>query len=875
MVGSTLVLFFFSSNAGDIQLSVFPWPSLFPKLVHVLLLILLGFCLFRLSEKPSGRILLTAGIGLLIDAADKSFQYFSGRSVGWLGAAADFAVILIGAGLSALSMLFLRFLKKWIQRGSSDHIRRLEGILDVAALSTVLHYAAYRFLQSTTFRIYYSDRYKTITILALAFAGVLRLAYYFLKTYWACGNEKRKALFVSLRFALALGLAVPFFAVGVLHGYRILFFFPLAAMCLYRMEPEKVFRAFFYTIGTLLLGTVLCCLSGTVSNLISPYKNVYSSYGIINTTDFAAYFVFLPLAYWCGMRTRKWYISVLFAAVSAMVALLVYRLSGSHTSLICGLMIAAFALWECVEEKLLWRFKPLGIVKKGVDLLATLAFPLIGLILIILLGNFGRQIPWALDLDELLSGRIRLTWNMYQAYGIHPLGAFIEKMHGNGGTVFNNYWNENYNYLDIGYAMLMIRYGWVISGIVCVLWEMMSFKSLRYGKNRIVFSLAVIAVHAFSEARILDMNYNVFLAMPFCAFTCIGKNETSPADSSDAAEAKTKWFSLSLGIALLGVVYLILPKALSWLRTFFALKGWNVGTRSFYSLVFCVSIVIVAYAVYKTALRLWYRRNKQSFALLAATVFALTGAGWYVNHVIEQGLSVQAHRLDSEKQMIRQVQEAAQMPVYAAEASELYQRSIGGFSEHLFTSEELNRWPKGSLFTDASVEVSALTWLSGWYTQISEWSGLYSFDRSVIRALEALGYEWKPYYTGKKTCDLKDTAIFNGMKPDEPLTLNGPARIITHNMAQDQFSATYAVSFSLKLLESTSEAFRCQLEVLGENGEKSILTEQVGIEDFDSEGRCIKTLQYTISSTPGIVFAVSTEDGVNIAVEDISWWFVS
>ena len=119
------------------------------------------------------------------------------------------------------------------------------------------------------------------------------------------------------------------------------------------------------------------------------------------------------------------------------------------------------------------------------------------------------------------------------------------------------------------------------------------------------------------------------------------------------------------------------------------------------------------------------------------------------------------------------MQSATVQPVYAAEAEELYQRSYGGFSSHVFSTEELYRAPRGSIFTDQDVEVLGIISSFGKYTKISDWSGLYSFDPIVIEELEKAGYEWTRFYSGVHICNLKDTTLFNRLDYDEGIVIKG------------------------------------------------------------------------------------------------------
>ena len=333
-------------------------------------------------------------------------------------------------------------------------------------------------------------------------------------------------------------LALPFFYVGWKQDYKFLIFLPICCMCLYDMQAEKVLKAFFVTIGTLLLATVLCSLSGTVRNLtnVGDDGRVVAAYGTINTTDFASYFTFLLLTIWGEMRGKRWESSVLFAIIVAIISYLAYVLTDSRTVLEVGAILLILVLWDCVVE----RRKGLQIIGKGVNVFTTIAFPLIGVIVIFLLVySYSQHAPWAVQLDQVLSGRLRVTLDPYNMYGIRPFGNLMDNMHGKGGTLLSYGWSSGYGYIDVAYAMLAIRYGWIITAVVTGLWIWMTARALEKGNRRIAFAMAIMAVHAFSEARILDINYNIFLVMPFCAFE-------RPEEKKRAGEGQRKHLPFEL-----------------------------------------------------------------------------------------------------------------------------------------------------------------------------------------------------------------------------------------------------------------------------------------------------------------------------------------
>ena len=838
----------------------------FPVLVRAFLFVLLSFGLYFVFDGARGRIILAGGTAFLLALLEELFQRISGCHPSWREALLKLGCVPLGIGAALLVLFLIEKSRKWFNRHKDN--RRLETVLDALSLAAVLQYAVYRFLQSTMFRLYYSNRYKMLTMLLLIVFGGIRFLYLVLKKCRAVGNRKEQSFFM-LRCALAFCIAIPFVLVGWMHDYKALIFLPICCMCLYDMAPEKVCRAFFVVIGTCLVALILCCLSGTVRNLVDPYNHSIGGFGTINTTDFASYFSFLLLIKWCGMRSHRWYAGLLFAAGAATVTYLVYSVTGSRTALYNGGLTVFFVLWDSLEENVFRRLKGLRLFGKTVNWLSVLAFPVIGALVVYLTACYAARDSWAVQLNTALSGRLGTVLTPFRTYGIKAFGNTIETMHGQGGTVLGQFWSTGYSYLDIAYAMLAIRYGWVLAGVFTALWIWMTVKALKCGKNRFAFALVVLAAHAFSEARILDVNYNIFIIMPFCAFTLKEQKQQNAI-----IQDKKIGPSLLTGLAIGGIVYLILPRVLSWLRTFFYIKSWNTGTSAFASFLFSIGLIVLLWLLWKTVSHYFDKQNIKRLIPVLGIVILLGGSVFIVNHTIEYGRKTQADRLNAEKQVIRQIQDAATMPVYAAESEELYRRDGIALADHLFSTEELGR-SRGSILVDSGIDSLAIIRAGGQYTQISEKTGLYSFDPAVVDALTNAGYEWTKSYTGIRHCNLRDMALFNDIKAGDQLALSGSTRITTVNMKTDQLWGEYQVRFALSNLSASEEGDAVLLEVIGENDDRTLLQKMLTTDDFDSEGRCDYTLTYQINPTPGVYYAITAMKEVSVAIDDISWWRVA
>ena len=331
-----------------------------------------------------------------------------------------------------------------------------------------------------------------------------------MREIWSLDDEAAQLRLIG-KTALAFCIAIPFVLSGVVSERDQLIILPLLMLCLWRMQPERVVRSFALVVGVLLAATVLCCLAGCIQN-ISTLRGK-SSYGIINTTDFAAYFVFLLLCVWCSQRVRAWYTTMFLVALGITVAAVTYYLAGSRTTVICCALIVFACVWEWLTSKSGGENRLVRFFANATDALCIAAFPLTVIVLCFITYAYGKGIPWALQLDDLLSGRLMPMWEVFNKQGIHFLGK-IFKMHGQGSSVLGP--GAAYDFLDSSYAYLLIRNGIFVFAAVACLWVWMSWRAMRGGRRRFVLALAIVAFYGFSECQMINVNYSIFLAMPFC-----------------------------------------------------------------------------------------------------------------------------------------------------------------------------------------------------------------------------------------------------------------------------------------------------------------------------------------------------------------------
>lgn len=747
----------------------------------------------------------------------------------------------------------------------------VERTVENLSLIAVLQYVAFRFLQSTMFPLIYSDLYKTITIFSLAIIGGSRFLWLLTDKYRISTdtNERKKTVVL---FFIVVFFSVPFIYVGWRQDYKILVFMPLAAISLYGIKPEKVIKWFVITIGTLLIATIICSMSGCI-RVISDitHAKMKIAYGICNMTDFAAYILFILLFTWCIQKKESIKADIIIGIISILVAATTYFLTQSKTTVICCVFLSIACIWNLLAETVFTRKEHLNKFLNKTDIITAFIPVIMIIILLIMIICYGKGEPWAQYLDDIFSRRIHYQWEAYQNYGINLFGTYFD-MTGNGGTMIIE--AKGYNFIDSSYAFLFIRYGIIVSLIFFGLWIMIAVKAIKSGRRNIAYAMAIMAIYALSESHIQEINYNILTAMPLCAFTVLPDKKQN--DIEQKKLNKANWFSIITAIVIAAGAIVLLPKAMSWFRTIVFLNHWNSGTSTIWPLLVCIGFILLLIVIWKAIIAC---RNKMDWkpVIAIACVLSLIGFGvWRADSVIREGQQDQKHIIAEEEELIRLMQSAAEQPIYAAERSELYKRQIGGFSDYAMTLEDFCRLHKGTIIVDKSNESTNTLQMGGWYLQFSDNSGVYSYDPAVRTAMTEKGFEWKKIYYSERSCDLEDLAQLNGLDMTEQgsLILNGKDHSLRNNRLIDQYTGDYEVRYDLSIDSDKSNMGNdivCRIQITGRKGETIILEREITVSEFDNDGHFSITIPYTLTDTPRMEYRIEVEDGVKLLVNEIAW----
>lgn len=745
--------------------------------------------------------------------------------------------------------------------------------LDWIAFAAVMNYFVFRTLELTKFIIPFTYEYRAFTFASLVAAGTIRfvfLQYKSVQDHNEC-NGIEKSVFRGLAIA---ALSAPFFILAHRFGYHFLVYTPWVVICLYGFDGGKVLKTLSACFGILLVSSVFCSLTGAIDNILySGKRGLRGCYGMGYPTDFASCFVFLLLFAWSLQKGHRIQVALFFFAAALVLAYVAYYYVASDTSTIISLMIAAVVLFEGMDHRFFSGHKGTKWIGKTTDGLAVCAFPVLGAVYWGLTWLYGHGNSLAVRINTWMSGRLNLSWLSLQKYGIHAFGA-LTPQNGWGGGDFHDFHPDAYEFLDSTYALLVIRYGWVLTLIVTALWVWMTWKMLKTGRRRWALAMALIAVHSFSEHHFIEINYNIILALPLCSFPLL-KEESAKKDGGRSRAL------YAAGFLLLALFVLCIPRIIAFARALFSACGWSGGI-SLLPLLICIGCFLLAFVLWiclKKGVHSLELHRKIPLRVIVIAVAALCIAGIgivWANQKIDRHTEALKPRIAADQSAVEIIMAAASEPVYAGDAiEEAYARHFSGFTKRTGSPEEISREMRGTIILDREYEAVKLIGKGAVYAEISEFSGVYTFDDLVIRALRDEGYMVHGYYSSSRNVSLAQMAAVSGaeLSDDATVPLGGEHSHLVYGPYMNQYGGRYQVTFDLSADSQTLQENEvvATVKVTGKAGQEVYGSQDIYSRDFDESGHLSFSFTYSVGDAMNVEYPVFVRDEAQIIVNGISW----
>ncbi|WP_155827827.1 hypothetical protein [Butyrivibrio sp. AE2015] len=518
--------------------------------------------------------------------------------------------------------------------------------------------------------------------------------------------------------------------------------------------------------------------------------------------------------------------------------------------------------------------------RKIARLIPIAAFPVCALFVFFLvyIGLTGHVS--LLDFNEYTHSRMGLSVEAIKNYGIKPFGTAFDQIGAGGSTVRD----IRYNFVDSTYVLILVRYGWVTFVAIMISWIYMAIKVVKSGNRRLALAMTIVAVHSISEHHFPEINYNIFLAMPFATFgTQVANKEISLIEwIGTSTQKRKKLIKVAVIFLEIIVTVVLMPFAFSWLRTAFHGHDYSGGgNREIKVLVIliglCIAVLVLlnnlSRAVADYIVEKSFNRKNLIFSGLSFCVLAVVF--FKTNIMIEQVGKWHFDEIADESYFVRLIEDSADGRFYVDTYPECYDRIIGGVSRSFVNGEDLARFANTTVLVDSELDSSCFFSRGFLYFPISEKSAVYTNDKGVIKSLEENGYKLFGFYTGEKNVDMAFESSINSLPMTESggLTLDGMAHSLIYGPYIDMNDGKYLVSYDLKIdpVQYTDDYEVITLKVNTYWGENTIAQKAVYRSYFDEDGELLYELPFTTWSGKAVEFLAFTPDGQKVEIESIAY----
>ena len=677
------------------------------------------------------------------------------------------------------------------------------------------------------------------------------------------------------KWLICLSLCV--FAVygGVYYSDRYFFLLYLAVITVgcVGINYRKILCTYLCAVGSVVVISIISALGGAITNYVY-FSNGYtrSSWGICYPTDLASYVLYLLLILWICCKKLSDEVMLFLSLISFYIARYVAR---SDTSTICSVLLFFVLFYQILERRILCHYKKYSKFRNLIDIALQSSFPAFGVVVFLLMYGYQKGFRLTSSLNELLSGRLKLAVDAYQTHGIRAFGVPFDQI----GGGFSTFASPDYNFVDSTYPLILIRYGWVLLGVICILWVGITKKAIRCNNRRLAFSMAIIALHSVSEHHFMEINYNILLVMPFAAYQVEGSSICGKKFAHSIKESLSYIPGICCGLLFAAAF----PTLLSWMRTICTKTHLTGGGKNSVIVFLCLLLMIVVCALFVWALtKIWQdiwghlKIERPMILLVLMSTMILGGILVKCNRMISDAAVDYADMIEADRSAMELITASADGKIYVDKLGEVYYREFGKISTSVFNGDELARYQGITIVMDRNYDSNCLINSVFLFSEISEYHAVYTNDQSVIRALSEAGYHLTGYYSIRKAVDFNLEAKINNLERNDKggLCLSGTDHSLIFGPYLDLHAGKYTASYQLEMDKDQAydeNDILCTLRVSAYSGQQILIEKDVYAGDFDSDGQLSMNIPFSIGNYRGIEFLAFAKDDKQISINEITY----
>lgn len=712
-----------------------------------------------------------------------------------------------------------------------------------------LHLIQYSFY-TTMFNITWPDNYEWIILICTGAVVLLKAGY----------SEKYKGQMWTLGIIMMSVFAFSWLKTGRI--YLFLIYTPLLILGAMDIDYKKILKVSFAINFYTLIISVVGSFTGCIENLVYGSENVLkNSFGTIYYTDFAAKILFLFLTAWLIWNNVP---DIVFFILSLFVIFFVVYYNRARCSSIVLIFFCIITMFSTIIQ-----YKKVKICNRIISIfdIAIKNFMTIASLGIIVLSYIYDENVYLLNrVNAIISARLQWGKTAINEYGITMFGTAFDQIGGGGTTVSN----LDYNFVDSSYVLILLQYGILVLIVILFLYYYTCSKAISADNRRIAIVFALVALHSIIEHHFLEINYNIFLILPFASMK---KTNKMPVQ---AKIKKNRYIYLCLIILILFCI-LFFPKICNVMRTLVTLLRLYDSERNivfiFFGLLSLAFIIAFKFCMEKY----FIQRKKRYIGGIVALLIILLMVCIKSNSIILNGVTEYSVTIEEERDVLNSLMEVMDKAdkVYVDDVPEVYKKKFAHISNRILPIELCAYEENATIINPIEDELQALIEAGYYFGELSQTHGIYTSNERVAETLEKDGIQMSKCYSVRKDVDLQLMADLNDitLQDDGSLILEGSDKSLIYGPYLTIKKGHLRVEYDLELIDSTiTQGKVATARVSFESGRTVWKEVDIPLEAFDENGEyklIIDTLIW--GNRSGIEFLLFADDGTILKVKDINY----
>lgn len=317
--------------------------------------------------------------------------------------------------------------------------------------------------------------------------------------------RKGKKITISIISIFILSIII-----AIVAKNRSIFFMTLVLVGLRKMDFDKLIKIALKIFATSFIVVICLSIFEIIPNWEFASRGSKSRYalGFIYATDAIGMYLAIILMFFYTKKNNATNKELFFLQI---INVFMYSYTKGRVSFILISLILFIQFLSKFEfAKNIFYEKN---VQKGLKIICNTLPIILFLGLHTLIFLYANNNIIARKVDELLSSRIKYTYDAYRKYDINLFGNDID-WNGWGGYGYKGSKadpNFKYNFIDSSYASIVFDYGLVFSCIVILGYRYLLIKNLDKKNYWLVFIIIFILIWSFIEQYIVNLGKNVFV----------------------------------------------------------------------------------------------------------------------------------------------------------------------------------------------------------------------------------------------------------------------------------------------------------------------------------------------------------------------------